>query len=128
MQIYAIPQLGQVPAKRDKRKIFGFVDSWIESLRNLNKREFTQEEAIGLASTAVKMAAERNEHKSAYLLGCDLKGQALAVCEQIRDHLGKDNIQVVINNGEIFIAYRTYVWYNGIIKKQSEVERQTGKN
>lgn len=103
-QLYDVPQLGQIPAKRDERKIFGFVDSWIESLRNRNKRKFTQEEAITLASVAVKMTVERNECKSVHLLGCDLKDQALAVCEQIRDSLNKDSIQAVILNNIIYDA------------------------
>lgn len=103
-QLYAIPHLGLIPAKKDKRKVFGFVDSWIESLRNRNKRKFTLEEAVSLASVAVKIAAERNEDKSVYLLGCDLKDQALSVCEQIRDNLKKDNVQSVILNNVLYDA------------------------
>lgn len=102
--LYAIPQIGLIPAQKEKGKIFGFVDNFIDSLRNRNKRKFTQEEAVGLASVAVKMAVERQEYKSVYLLGCDLKGQALVICEQIRDRLNKDNIQAVILNNVLYDA------------------------
>lgn len=103
-QLYAIPQIGLIPAQKEKGKIFGFVDNFIDSLRNRNKRKFTQEEAVELASVAVKMAVERQEDKAVYLLGCDLKGPALAVCEQIRDRLNKDNIQAVILNNVLYDA------------------------
>lgn len=103
-QLYVIPQIGLIPAQKEKRKIFGFVDSFLDSLRNRNKRKFTQEEAVELASVAVKMAVERQEAKAVYLIGCDLKGQALVVCEQIRDRLNKDNIQAVILNNVLYDA------------------------
>ena len=103
-QLCGIPQLGLIPAQKEKSKRFGFVDSFIESLRSRNKRKFTQEEAVGLASVAVKMATERIEDKSVYLLGCDLKGQALTVCEQIQKGLDKDGIQAVVLNNVLYDA------------------------
>lgn len=103
-QLYTVPQLGLIPAHDDKKKIFGFVDRWIKSLRNWSKRKFAYEEAFRLASVAVKMAAQRNELTSVYLLGCDLKGQTMIVCEKIRDDLGKDNIQTVILNNILYDA------------------------
>lgn len=103
-QLYAVSQLGLVPAKKNKKKIFEFVDRWIESLRNRNKRRFTQEEAVILASAAAKMAAERKEYKSVCLIGCNLKEQALTVCEQIKNNLNKDNIQAVILNNILYDA------------------------
>lgn len=103
-QLYTVPQLGLISAHDDKKKIFGFVDKWIESLRNWSKRQFAYEEAFRLASVAVKMAAQRNELTSVYLLGCDLKGQTMSVCEKIRDDLGKDNIETVILNNILYDA------------------------
>ena len=103
-QIYAVSQLGLVPAQNDRKKIFGFVDKWIDALRHRNKRKFTGEEALKLAATAVKMAAERNEYRSVYLVGCDLKDRSLQVCEQIRDRLNPDHIQAVILNNVLYDA------------------------
>lgn len=61
-------------------------------------------EATGLAVAAVKMAAERKENKSVYLLGCDLKARALDLCKQFQDILGKENIKVTILNNVLYDA------------------------
>lgn len=103
-QLYAISQLGFVPAQNDRKKLFGFVDKWIDALRYRNKRKFTDEEALELAATAIKMAAERNEYQSVSLVGCDLKDRTLKVCEQIRDRLNHDHIQAVILNNVLYDA------------------------
>lgn len=86
-QLYEIPQLGQISGKKEEKKLFIFIDKWILSLKNRNKRKFTREEAVKLAAVAVKMSAERNSLSSVYLIGCDLKEQALAVCEQVKERL-----------------------------------------
>ena len=111
-QLYEIPQLGQISGNKEDKKLF--IDKWILSLRNRNKRKFTKEEAVKLASVAIKMSAEKNSVNSVYLIGCDLKEQALAVCEQIkesldqgglnRDSLDHDTLQVQILSNVLYDA------------------------
>ncbi len=103
-ELYDIPQLGQIPGSRNSKKPFGFVDEWILSLRYHNQRKFTPQEALKLATVAVKMAAEKNELRTVCLMGCDLKEQTLKICEQIKASLGQEDIKVQILNNVIYDA------------------------
>lgn len=101
-QLYSIPQLGLIPNERKKKKFLGIIDEWILSLRNRKKRKFSEEEAIKLAAVAVKLNAEREELNSVHLIGCDLKERSIAVCEQLKECLAQNNIQVGILNNVLY--------------------------
>ncbi len=102
--IYNIPQLGQIKGALAKKKLFGFVDNWIISLRDYNKRKFTQKEAIELATAAVKIAASKEGLDAVYMVGCDLKANALEVCEQMKAQLSKENICTEVLNNVLYDA------------------------
>lgn len=104
MQLFGIPQLGQIPAQQGKKKFLGFVDAWILSLRDKNKRKFSKEEAIQLSSVAVKMAAARNDADEVSLVCSGFKEDALAVCGVIKDDLAKENTKASILNNVLYDA------------------------
>lgn len=92
-ELYGIPQLGTVPAISQKR-FLGIVDQWILKLRYLNQRRFTPEESVGLAAVAVKIAALKRGDKAVCLLGCELKGNTLEICGQIKEQLEAAGLEV----------------------------------
>lgn len=92
-ELYGIPQLGTVPALSPKR-FLGAVDQWILKLRYHNQRRFTPEESVGLAAVAVKMAALKRGDKVVCLLGCELKGNTLEICGQIKEQLKAAGLEV----------------------------------
>lgn len=113
-ELYGISQLGLIPGEQKKKKFLGIVDRWILSLRNRNKRKFTAEEAMELAATAVKISAGKNMLDTVYLIGCDLKEEAMELCGQVKAKLEQDNIRVhVLNN----------VLYNAEILEQLEAAK-----
>ena len=73
-------------------------------LRYHNSRQFTTEEAITLASTAVKMAAKKRTLKEVYLLGCNVTGDTLQKCEQISKNLHEESICVQILSNVLYDA------------------------
>lgn len=98
-EIYGIQQLGTIPARNESRRLFGFVDKRILRLREGKQRTFSAARALDLATTAVKLVAQKEADREICLMGCGLQGQSLTVCETIRETLGKDKIQVgIINN------------------------------
>lgn len=103
-ELYNIPQLGLIPADKNRKNIFGFVDRWILSLRNHNKRQFTAEEALKLASVAIKMSAGKETLNEICLVGCGLKERSLDVCEKMKAQLEEENIQVHILNNVLYDA------------------------
>lgn len=103
-ELYDIPQLGMVPSEENDKKVFGFIDKWIISLRNHNKRQFTSEEALELASVAAKMAAGKETLHELSLMGSGLKEHSFDICEKIKERLKKDGIQVNILNNVLYDA------------------------
>ncbi len=103
-ELYNIPQLGMIPADKNHKKIGGFIDRWILSLRNHNKREFTEEEALELASVAIKMSAGKETLGEICLIGCGLKERSLDACEKIKTQLEDENIRVYILNNVLYDA------------------------
>lgn len=103
-ELYNIPQLGMIPANKKHKKIFDFVDKWILSLRNHNKRQFAPEEALGLASVAIKMSAGKESLSEICVVGCGLKERSLDVCEKIKAQLREENIHVNILNNVLYDA------------------------
>ena len=61
-----------------------------------------------LAAAGVKMAAAREGTEKICLLGCGLMGQALEVCEAIRDELAKEGIRAEILNNVLYDAQAMY--------------------
>lgn len=106
--LYGIPQLGLIPHQQESRKPFGFVDQWILSLRDSGGRRFTKDEAVQLSAAAVKMAAVKKGTGKICLVGCGLTGQALEVCEVIRDELAKEGIRAEILNNVLYDAQAMY--------------------
>lgn len=92
-EIYGIPQIGTVPAS-SRTRFLGAVDQWILKLRYHNQRRFSQEESVGLAAVAVKMAARKKGAESVCLLGCELKGNTLEICGQIKEQLKAAGLEV----------------------------------
>lgn len=102
-ELYDIPQLGQIPAVR-KKKFLDVVDRRILSLRNRHKRQFTPEEALGLAATGIKMAAGKAALDKVCLVGCDLKEVSQAACESLKEKLETGNVTVEIFNNVLYDA------------------------
>ena len=103
-QIYSIPQLGLIPNDERGKKFLGIIDRWILSLRDWNKRSFSEEEAVKLASVAVKLKAERETLDSVSLIGCGLKDRSMSVCDQLKGFLSQNNIRVSILNNVLYDA------------------------
>lgn len=91
-EIYGISQLGRIPQKTSYKKLFGFVDKWILKLRDRNKRSFSEEEAVGLAAVAVKMAVKKEAIREVFCIGCNVKERSQKIAEQLQDILKKEDI------------------------------------
>lgn len=99
--LYGIPQIGLV-VKDSKKKLF--LDKWINNLRHYGKREFTAEQSMELAFTALKIAAVKNGLNNVCLLGCNLGAGADKACESLKDVLEKEGITVTILNNVLYDA------------------------
>lgn len=103
-ELYNVPQLGLIPAHENKKRFLGFVDTWILTLRDRNRRHFTAEEAANMAAVAVKMAVKKTSGNEVYLVGCDVQKQTAEQCKQIQTILSKDGIEAKILDNVLYNA------------------------
>ena len=101
-ELYDIPQLGLV-VKDDGKKKF-FIDRWIRTLKNWKNRQFTREQSLDLAATAIKISAGKHGMDAVFLMGCDLKAGAEMVCQELKERLERENITVKILDNVLYDA------------------------
>ncbi len=102
--IYSIPQLGIISKEQEKKKFLGIIDCWILKLRYRNQRRFTMEEATNLAAVATRMAVKKQGINKICLIGCNLIGDALKTCEQMKDRLSAEGTEVQILSNVLYDA------------------------
>lgn len=103
-KLYNIQQFGRIPNRKIEKKPFAFVDKWVFALRDRNNRRFTNEEALELATVGVRMAVRKDAFTFVSIIGCDLKDQSMAVCEEIKKGFDSDNIRVNILSNVLYDA------------------------
>lgn len=103
--IYGVSALGQIPGEKEtQKKPLQFIDDWFIRLFNRNKRQFSAEEAVNLATVAIRITAEKTGVDKVSLIGCDMKGGADRICETIKSKLADTGITADILNNVIYDA------------------------
>lgn len=102
--IYDIPQLGTISGQDEKRKLFGFIDERIKAFRSGSKRRFPREDAVRLSAAAIKLAVTKGGLHTVHFVGCDLKNQTAAVCDELKAILNKDHIEVKVLDNILYDA------------------------
>lgn len=100
-KLYGIPQIGLV-VKESGKKVF--LDKLVDSLYHYGKREFSAEQSMELAFTAVKIAAMKNGLNSICFMGCNMSVGAGAVCESLKVALEKEHIKVAVLDNALYNA------------------------
>lgn len=100
--MFEVQHLGVIQCQAHEKKIFDFVDKWIYKLRDYGKRRFPEKEALGLATVAVKIAAEKEGLHKIFCIGCDIKNDTAETCSKIALELKKDNIDAVVLNNILY--------------------------
>lgn len=103
-KLYEIPQFGVIVKNPDEKRFLGFIDRMIQKLRFCNKRRFSFEESIRLAETAIKVSVSGKECSNICLLGCNLCGETMNVCEHIERYLKQNGYKVQILNNILYDA------------------------
>lgn len=67
--LYQVKVLGDVANPQKKRKVFGFVDSFIERLQNGRKKTLTYEQAVQMICANIAIDCKKNERNKVYLTG-----------------------------------------------------------
>lgn len=103
-KLYNIPQLGVILGEKEKQKLFDFIDKWILSLYNHNRRRLSREEAMEYTVASIKISARKEMMNEVYFVGCRLDESALNMCEKIGQRLGEENLQTIMLNNILYDA------------------------
>lgn len=100
--LFGVQSLGVIQGQERKKKVFDFVDKWIYKLNDLGRRKFSEQEALGVATTAVKIAVQKEEFHKVLCVGCDIKDGSAEVCQKIADKLKEDDIDTIVLNNILY--------------------------
>ena len=139
-ELYEMPELGHVFYSTDNKKRRDLIDRKILNIRNYGKRQFSVDETMELAITAIRMAAERKGLQKISMIGCGMTDESLAVCKQIMDRLGEQGVVVeLLNNvlydaaslqrltevkGAILVGIVGETFYSELLEERELLERQ----
>ncbi|MBQ5677091.1 MAG: hypothetical protein IIV45_18870, partial [Lachnospiraceae bacterium] len=93
---YGVKLLGNVIIKgTGKKKVFGFLDAFINKFRHMNKHYFEEEEAISMVAAGIKIGAKKLEMSKVYLTGAAMGEKEKTVVKKLKKDLEKSGIEVV---------------------------------
>ena len=100
--LFKIAVIGMIPAEYEKKRLFGFVDRWIISIRDRNKRIFSVEEAVSLIVSRVKVQSSKDEVSKLVLIGCDLGKNVPDVPQEMADKLKSGDINASVLDNVLY--------------------------
>lgn len=107
---FGMPLLGVVRKNQTKKKIFGFVDKWINRLEEGPCAKIPRNEQIKIAAVNVQTAIHRNPEKKikrVMLVGTVASDDVAEICERLAEEIGDVT----------FSPYRQIVFHAAALKK-----------
>lgn len=132
---FGMPLLGEVKAPAGKKKIFGFIDTWLYHLEEGAYANISREEQMRIAAASLKGAAAQKEGlKKIMLTGTIAKEDVAEFCGCLKEHVQEVNFsdytQIVFDasaleelddyDAVVFLE-RKGVSYSKLIKKEREL-------
>ncbi len=104
-RIYDVKLLGNVVIKNEtKKKWFGFIDSFIERMRHLNRRYFTEEEAVPMVAAGIKIGAGKLNVSRVYVTGAAFGKEEKQLIEQLKKELKKTDVELIAGKPILYDA------------------------
>lgn len=100
--LFKIAVIGMIPAEYEKKHLFGFVDRWIISIRDRNKRIFSVDEAVSLIVSRVKVQSSKDEVSKLVFIGCDLGKNVPDVPRAMADKLKSGDINASVLDNVLY--------------------------
>ena len=100
--LFKIAVIGMIPAEYEKKRPFGFVDRWIISIRDRNKRIFSVEEAVSLIVSRVKVQSSKDEVSKLVFIGCDLGKNVPDIPQNMAEKLCASDINAAVLDNVLY--------------------------
>ena len=107
---FGMPLLGVVRKKDTKKKLFGFIDHWIQRLEEGPYAKIPRKEQIKIAAVNVQAAIHKNSEKTikrVMLAGTIAGDDVTEICEELAENIGEVT----------FSPYRQIVFHAAALKK-----------
>ena len=101
-KLFGVAVVGLIPAEYEKKRIFGFVDKWIISIRDRNKRIFSVDEAVSLIVSRVKVQSSKEAVSKLVFIGCDLSRNVIDIPESMAEKLSSGDMNVTVLDNVLY--------------------------
>ncbi len=101
-KLFKVAVIGVVPAAYEKKRAFGFVDHWIISIRDRNKRIFSVDEAVSLIVSRVKVQSSKAKVSKLVFVGCDLGKNVPVIPESMAEKLNSADINTSVLDNVLY--------------------------
>lgn len=100
--LFKVAVIGVVPTEYEKKRLFGFVDKWIISIRDRNKRLFSVEEAVSLVVSRVKVQSTKDRVSKLVFIGCDLGKNIPDIPQNMAERLNVGDINATVLDNVLY--------------------------
>ncbi len=100
--LFKIAVIGVIPAEYEKKRILGFVDRWIISIRDRNKRIFSVDEAVSLVISRLKIQSSKDKVSKLVFIGSDLGKNVPAIPETMAEKLNAGDINASVLDNVLY--------------------------
>ena len=101
-KLFGVAVIGVIPSDREKKHVFGFVDRWIVSIRDRNKRIFSVEEAAALVVSRVKVQSAKDGVSKLVFVGCDIGKNMPVIPESMAGKLKEAGVDAVVLDNVLY--------------------------
>ena len=101
-KLFKVAVIGVIPSIYENKRVFGFVDKWIISLRDRNKRVFSVDEAISLIVSRVKIQSSKDKVSKLVFVGCDLGKNVPVIPESMAEKLNSADINTSVLDNVLY--------------------------
>ena len=95
-KLWDVSIMGIIPDENKKKKLMGFVDGWIISLRDRDRRRFSAEETISQIISKVKIQSTKDKVSNLVFIGCDLERNVPEIPSVMAGKLGEADINAIV--------------------------------
>lgn len=97
-EIYGVKLLGKISAKNRKKKMLGFVDNFIYSVRMLGKKPAGEKEVMEMICAGIKISAQKLNLSKVFICGTVMDNAEKEVMKVVASELKNQGIEIVVGS------------------------------
>lgn len=103
-ELYGLRMLGELQDAKQRKRMFGFVDTLLLKWKNCNKKQISQEQRVRIASSNLELACKKAKISRIYVTGSEIEKQDGKLTAEIWKSLSKSGIEVLRGENIVYDA------------------------